>query len=181
MNLYPFILFFHIVGALGLFVTLGLEWASMLKLRHLANAEEARGWVNLIASLPRLYGPIWMVILFPGIYLTLTVWGWGTGWIIVSLTTILLFPILGGAMSGPRLQVIGRVVTTESGQLSSTFHNLLGAPLLWVSIHVRMTVALGIIFIMTTKPSWGGAVITISMAVLLGLASVLPMLRRRNK
>jgi hypothetical protein len=152
----------------------------LLKLRHLANAEEARGWVNLIASLLRLYGLIWMTILLPGIYLALAVWGWGTGWIVVSLAIMVLFPILGAAVSGSRLQVIGRVVTTESGQLSTTFHDLLSDPFLWASIHVRMAIALGIVFLMTIKPSWSGAVVSIGIAALLGLASVLPILRSRN-
>ena len=180
MNLYPIILFFHIIGALGLFVTLGLEWVSMLKLRRLANAEDARGRVNLIASLPKLYGPIWMAILFPGIYLAFTVWGWSTAWIVVSLVAMLLIPILGAAISGPRLQAIGRVVTTESGQLSPTFHNLLNDPFLWASVHIRIAIALGILFLMMIKPSLGGAVISIGIAALLGLASVLPIFRRGN-
>ncbi len=43
MTLYSIALFLPIVGALGLSVALGLEWASLLKLRRLANFEEARG------------------------------------------------------------------------------------------------------------------------------------------
>jgi len=180
MTLHSIALFLHIVGALGLFVALGLEWAGLLTLRRLANIEQARGWVNLIASLPRLYGFIWMAILLPGLYLALTVWGWDKGWIVVSLASMVVFPILGAAVSGSKLQVIGRIVTSESGQLSTTFHDLVSDPFLWASIHVRTAIALGIVFLMTIKPSWDGAVVSIGIAALLGLTSILPILRSRN-
>ena len=42
MSLYAIAVFLHIVGALGLFAALGLEWASLLNLRRATAAGQAR-------------------------------------------------------------------------------------------------------------------------------------------
>jgi hypothetical protein len=43
-----------------------------------------------------------------------------------------------------------------------------------------VAIALGIIFLKIAKPDWGGSLITIGIAIVLGAASVLPMLRRER-
>ena len=47
-------------------------------------------------------------------------------------------------------------------------------PLLWVSIQIRVAVALGIVFLMTFKPDLNGSLVTIAVAAVLGLVAALP-------
>ncbi len=42
MNHYPLALYLHIVGALGFFVALGLEWTSVHQLRRALSASQIR-------------------------------------------------------------------------------------------------------------------------------------------
>ena len=91
-----------------------------------------------------------------------------------SQKTEYLLPILGVAIGGRRMAAIRSAVAAESGLLSPALRQRLGDPLLWTSIQVRVAIALGIVFLLTVKPGLGGALLTIGLAVVLGLASALP-------
>jgi hypothetical protein len=173
MTLYSLALFIHIVGALGLFIGLGLEWASLWYLRRATTAEQAQQWLLVFALLRRLYPAAWAAILLAGIYMTATVWG-GVAWIGVAFAAMFLLPILGAAISGRRLAAIGPALTAEQGWLSPALRQQLRDPLLWVSIQVRLAIAVGIVFLMTVKPGLGEALLALGLAVVLGLASALP-------
>ena len=173
MSLYSLALFLHIVGALGVFTALGLEWTCLWHLRRATTAEQAQQWLGGFAFLGRVYPVSWTAIILPGIYMTITVWGW-VAWIGNALAAILLLPILGVALSGRQLAVIGPAVAAERGLLSPTLRQRLADPLLWASIQTRVAIALGIIFLMTVKPGLGGSLLTIGVAVVLGLASAWP-------
>jgi peptidoglycan biosynthesis protein MviN/MurJ (putative lipid II flippase) len=173
ISVYSVALFLHIVGALGLFVALGLEWTSLLYLRRAATADQAREWLKLFTSLRRLYPISWLAILIPGFYMTATVWG-GTAWIIIALAAVVLIAVLGAALGGRQMAPIGQAVAGESGPLSATLRNRLDNPLLWASLRIRTAIALGVVFLMTVKPDLLGALITMGVAVFLGLAFSLP-------
>ena len=172
MTLYSVALFLHIVGALGLFVALGLEWTSLLHLRRATTAEQAREWLKLLGLVRRVGPASLAAILLPGLYMAATVWG-GRAWIGVGLAAMLLLPPLG-ALNGLRLAAIGREVAAASGLLSPGLGARLRHPLLWVSIQTRAAIALGIVFLMTVKPDLAGALLTIGTAIILGLASTAP-------
>src|ERR1051325_8515153 len=118
MSLYAIAVFLHIVGALGLFAALGLEWASLLNLRRATAAGQAqegapppppppppaagqaKEWARLLASLRTVAGPAALTILVTGIYLTATRWG-GQGWIGVGLGGVVLIAVLGATLPRP--------------------------------------------------------------------------------
>jgi hypothetical protein len=39
--------YLHLVGGIGLFVALGLEWALIVRLRNAHTVEQARAWLSL--------------------------------------------------------------------------------------------------------------------------------------
>ena len=174
MTFYSIALFLHIVGALGLFVALGLEWMSLLYLRRATTTEQAREWLNAFGLL-RWVGPISMgTILLPGFYMMATTWG-GVAWIGIALAAMILLAVVGAVLTGSRMAAIGRAVPAESGSLSPAFRQRLHDPFLLASIQTRVAIALGIVFLMTVKPGLGGALLTIGVAIILGLASAWPM------
>ena len=166
MNYYAIALFLHIVGALGLFVALGLEWTSLLLLRRATTTEQVRERMRIASGVRGVSGAALATLLVSGIYLTATVWG-GVAWIAVALGAMVLMAVLGAALSGPRMAAIGRAV--ENGPLAPV-----PDPLLWVSMQTRVAVALGIVFLMTVKPDLNGSLLTIAVAAVLGLIAALP-------
>ena len=179
MNDYSIALFLHVVGALGFFVALGLEWTSLRRLRRATTVEQIREWLRLPDEMGRVGMASMVMLLAAGFYMMATVWG-GVAWIIVTLGALVPMIILGMVITGRRMAAIGRMVNTERGPLSPTLHRLLGHPLLWISIQTRVAIALGIVFLMTVKPDLSGSLLAIGVATVLGLASALPIRGRER-
>lgn len=169
MSLYAVAVFLHIVGAFGLFAALGLEWAGLLNLRRAGTAGQAREWARLLASVPIVAGPAVGTILVTGIYLTATRWG-GQGWIGVGFGGLVLIAVLGATLTGRRTGAIVRAVTSQPATLGERLRD----PVLLVSAWVRTALALGIVFVMTTKPTAQGALTALGVALVLGLAAGFP-------
>src|SRR5262245_27175294 len=55
--------FLHHVGALGLFAALGLEWASVRKLRSAVSTSQACEWMKLLDGLRLIEAPALLVLL----------------------------------------------------------------------------------------------------------------------
>lgn len=176
MNYYPIALFLHVVGALGFFVALGLEWMSLRRLQRAMTLEQVREWIHVPADMGRV-GMIAMVMLLAaGFYMMITVWH-GVAWIIVALGSLVPMSVLAMAVGRPRMAAIERVLTAEHGEISPTLRKLLLHPLLWIDIQTRVAIALGIVFLMTVKPDLGVSLLTIGISIVLGLVSSLPILR----
>jgi hypothetical protein len=173
MNYYLIVKLIHIIGALGFFMVLGLEWFSLSQARNAATSEQIRERLQFSRSAQRL-GPLSMLtILITGFYMMATVWH-GVAWLIIALGALILMVVLGGALTGPRMASIGRALATENGPVSSSLHDLLHNSLLWLSLRIRVSIALGIVFLMTLKPNLLGSLITMAVVIVLGLAFSLP-------
>src|SRR2546422_712048 len=118
MSVYAIAVFLHIVGALGLFAALALEWASLYNLRRVPTAGQAREWTKLLSALRFVGGPSTLTILVTGIYMTATRWG-GQGWIGAGLAGLVLIAVVGGALGGRRSAAIARTVAGETGAISA--------------------------------------------------------------
>ena len=98
----------------------------------------------------------------------------GSAWVIVAFGSLIVMVVLGVALSGRRMAAIGRALAVENGPISSSLRDLLHDPLLWLSLRMRVSIALGIVFLMTVKPDLIGALLTMAVVVILGLAFSLP-------
>lgn len=173
MTLYAITIFLHIVGALGLFSALGLEWVGLIYLRHARTVEPVREWFNNFGWLSRM-GPISMgIILLSGFYMMHTTWG-GVAWIIIAIVAMVLMVVVGLVLTVPRMKAIGQAAATENGAISPAFQQRLHDPLLRASLQVRLAIGLGIVFLMTVKPDADLSLLTMGIALGLGLVSVWP-------
>ena len=108
MSLYSISLFLHIVGALGIFAAIGLEWAGLANLRRATDTAQVREWVRLLLAAPRVVGgPAALLVLVSGIHMSATRLG-AQGWILVALGGMVLIAALGGAIGGRRIPGIVR-------------------------------------------------------------------------
>jgi hypothetical protein len=109
------------------------------------------------ARVNRILGPTSAVlVLFPGLYMVASAWGW-QGWVVVGITSWVLIAVLGAA-TGIRLMA-GRL----SRQIATTS---------WL---VRVGMALGVVLIMTVKPTAAIAVAWVAIGAVLGGAAGLAM------
>ena len=179
MNSYSLALFFHIVGAMGFFLALGLEWTGLWQLRSARLSQEVQAWMGLLKSARKGGFASMLAVVISGVYLMATAWG-RVAWLIVTVGSLVVVIVLALALSGPRLAAMGRALATEQGAVSHTFHRVANHPLLWISVQSRMAIALGIVLLKIVKPDVSGSLLIIGVAIVLGLASALPMPRRER-
>lgn len=177
MNNYSIALFLHIVGALGLFVALGLEWTGLWQIRSATTLEQVRGWMGILNNVHKVGFVSMLTTVITGIYLMVLFWG-GEVWITVSVGSLVLVITLAQVVTAPRMAAIGQALVTEKGPLSKAFHNLANHPLLSISIQTRVAITLGIVLLKIAKPDLGGSLLAIGIAIVLGLASALALARR---
>jgi hypothetical protein len=173
VSLYSISVFLHVVGALGLCAALGLEWAGLFNLRRATEVGQVREWMRLLGAPRFLGGPAALIILVSGIYMTSTRWG-PQGWIIVALLGMVLIAVLGAALGGRRAGAIVRTLPSENGPISPALARQLHDPVLTLSIRLRVALFLGIIFLMSIRPSTAGALAAMGVAGLTGLAAAVP-------
>jgi len=163
---------------MGLFLTLGLEWIGVARLREATTAEQARAAFSLL-GVGRRIGPVtFAAILLPGLYMAWEVWGF-VGWINVALGAVVLMAALA-AHNGIRLSNIEKKVGDATSALPAPFLARLSNPLFLVSLRSRVGIVLGIVYLMTGKPDLVGSLLTIGIAFAIGLVWALPAWLRRG-
>jgi hypothetical protein len=78
------------------------------------------------------------------------------------------------------MAAIGRAAGTQRGSVSPNLNQLVHDPILTISIHTRVAITLGIVFLMTVKPGLVGSLLTMVVATVLGFTSALPMPRHAH-
>jgi hypothetical protein len=169
MSLYSAALFLHIVGALGVFAALALEWAGLSNLRRADSVGQFREWAKLLGALGRVGGPASLTLIITGIYLSVTRWG-SQPWIALGMIGLVLMALLGALVTGRRLDSIAKEVSGE-GILSTAVRQRIQDPILLLSAWLRTGLGLGIVFLMSAKPGLGGSIIILGGAVFLGFAA----------
>jgi hypothetical protein len=150
-TIYNLALFLHIAGVHGLFAGLTIEGIALGGLRHALTGDEARTWLGLLRPL-RVIGPAALaLILLPGLYLAANI-DQGGGWIAAGLLGFLVIAILGAAITGRRMLVVGPALGRAQGPLTEEPLRLARDGGLATSYATRLAIALGVVWLMTLKP-----------------------------
>jgi hypothetical protein len=179
MTFYSVILFVHVAGALALSMALGLEWTSLRRLQYSGNIEQIRAWGNVSAAVQPLSIFATLAILLPGVYLAAKMASWSQAWIQISTGATLLIGAAAGAVTAPRMRAIRSACAAGNGEVSAVLRVRLSDPFLWASLQFRVALALGVVFLMTTRPELGGALAVIAAALVVGLVASLIGRNRR--
>lgn len=172
MSIYTIVLFLHVSGAIGYFAGIGTWLFILVGLRRAQRVEQVRALVNLIGLSGPLTGISVLLILATGLYMALSAWSLQTGWIAVALISLVLMVPSGAALIEPRRRAIDRLARkAPEGPLTQALERRTHDPVLGTALQTVATLLLGIVFLMTTKPSFAGSLIVMAVALALGLAS----------
>jgi hypothetical protein len=172
MSIYTIVLFLHISGAIGYFVGIGTWLFCLAGLRRAQRVEQVRSLTNLAGRLGPLFGISVLLILAAGLYMALTAWSLQTGWIAVAFISLILMAPLSTALIEPRRRAIDRLAReAPDGPLPPSLEQSTHDPILETALQTVAILLLGIVFLMTTKPSLTGSLIVMAVALALGLAS----------
>ncbi len=185
MSLYTLALFVHVSGAIGTLVSLGIWLFGLAALRRARRVEQVRAlaWLIIVAS-PLMVLSV-LLLGLAGFEMALSAWGLSTPWIAVSLVSVVLVGPIGAFVLDPRMRTILALAReVPSGPLPGALDRRTHDPILGTSAHTLVAILLGIVFLMTTKPTLFMSLVVMAVALALGLASSIPFCsaaRRRTQ
>ena len=184
MNLYNLALFLHVSGDIGIFIGLSVQLLCLTPLRRAQRVEQVRliAWLIRTADIVSVTGALLTIV--SGLYMALTVWSLQVGWIAVALGSIvaLIAPITAGIIEPRTRAIVTMAGEAPDGPLPPSLDRHIHDPVLAAALQTGGAVVLGIVFLMTTKPAFTGSIITMVVALTLGLASGIPLwLERRQR
>jgi hypothetical protein len=165
--IYAWIHFLHVVGALGYAAAYAVEAAGLVGLRQSVVADEARIWFRTRRWGLRLGPASLFLVLSSGVYSVLVAWGWA-GWIQASMTGLLSVAVVGGLLTGIPTARLAPALERSAGPLSEDLRIKIRAPVLTASLAMRISITLGIVFLMVQKPGRLEAFVVVVSAAALG-------------
>jgi len=173
MSIYSIILFVHVIGAIGYFLGIGTQLFVLVGLRRAQRVEQVRALIQLNDLSGPVSGISVLLLLAAGLYLAITAWSLLTSWILVALISLILMVPTSAALIAPRRSAIVKRLAREApgGELSRALERHLDDPVLTKVCTTVLTLLLGLVFLMTTKPNLVGSLIVMVVALLLGLAA----------
>ena len=108
-----------------------------------------------------------VLLLASGLYMTRALWSPRSPWVVMGMISVLLIAVLGPLLVGRKLSQVRRLAADANGVISQDVRAILSGPALWSSLFALNGIALGMTWLMITKPGWAA-----SIAIPLGLAIV---------
>ena len=179
MSTYGIVVFLHIVGALGLFVGIGLEQVSLARLREVATTNQARDWLGVLSNLRRVDAPSGLLILASGFFMVAARWG-REGWIGLAIIGMVLMAVLSIAVTSRRARALKDAVGISDAAISTGLRPRLSDPVMRAAATVRAAIALGIVFNMAVKPTATSALAAIAAALATGVLVAFTQWNRRS-
>ena len=166
------VVFAHVVGVLGLFVGLGLEWLSLDGVRRSAARAEALRWVGVSIVVPRLSGLALAVILASGFYLGARFGVLGDGWMRASYAALVLMAIVSGPVARSPMRALRHAGQTP-GDDAASLRVAASSSILRLSLRIRIAFGLAVVYLMIGKPGAVDSLLVIALASVLTIATSL--------
>ncbi|WIG61609.1 MAG: hypothetical protein OJF49_004357 [Ktedonobacterales bacterium] len=178
MSDYSIVKFLHVSGAIGYFVALGILLFGLAALRRARSVEQVRMLTELVGRVIPLFNFSILLLLAAGLYMTFTFWSLQTGWIAVALVSLVVLVPVAAMTVQSRMRIIARLAhEAPDGPLPPEVLARTHDPVLLTTPQTAMALLLGIVFLMTNKPSLPVALLVMALALLLGLASSVLVVR----
>jgi len=179
-DLYSIALFAHVSGAIGIFIGVGVWLFGALGWRQAQRVEQARLIARLITMAGNLVVGSLLLLVVAGLYMALTTWGLAVPWIDVATGSFLLLAPLGVLIIDRRVKAITTQARAEpDGPLSATLFTRLNDPAIDIGLRLYLATLIGIVFLMTTKPTLADSLISMAIALVAGaVAGLLVFVRR---
>lgn len=179
MLFYQLALFTHVMAALTLFIAVGLNFVSMLRMRQARTTERLAEWARLGLLAGRMIPVAILFIAGSATYMVTVAWGWQTAWVDVVLATFIGHGIFVQAVENPRLNKLHKgalraAAALAEGPVPLELHLLAQDALLWTVDITVTTTTVGMIFLMSVKPDLAVSLVAIGVTLLAGLVLSVP-------
>jgi hypothetical protein len=157
------------------------------RVHNSATLEQARPWLMAGRRVP-LVGMIGGIGVFiPGLYLAAHGKLWDQAWIQAALTAALVILVLGVAITGPRMRKLAYAAREAvpgaaqgTGQTGSAAIARLRDPMVVISLRIRVALGFGVLYLMAAKPNLMTTLVTMGVALVLGILISVPASKQRD-
>ena len=171
MDAYHVVLYIHLLSLLVGFSAGVIETVCLFRLRAATTLEAAAPWGQLAGETEKAF-PVAILGLFgSGAYMTSDVWTWSTPWIVLPIIGLAVLSVQGPLVAGRRGHAVkAALMANGPGPLGPEARRMTRDRALWAAGFTNEALVLGVIWVMTQKPGWGGAIATLLIAYAVGLA-----------
>lgn len=181
MSLYAVALFLHLLTVVAAFFAVALIHAGLIRMRKADRVSEARDALMFAGRTGKAMPLIGLALLLTGAYLTQSMWSWTTPWIDVAIGGLVAIMAVGGGVLGRRIAALQPLLQRGDGPVDGTLAASLRDPSLWIIAQLPPLLAIGVMFVMTTKPGAILGIIEILVIVALGVLAMMPTMRVRER
>lgn len=169
MDAYAIVLFLHLCALLGAIGTAALLHFAEIKLRGAETVAAVRMWSRLIENGAKVFPLALLLLLGSGAYLVDRRWSWSAGWVEAALIGVGVLFLVGAGVIGGRSRALRRELRDAAeGAPRPRLAYLAREHLAGIASWTNTGLALGIVFVMTTKPGLAGSLVALAAAVSLG-------------
>lgn len=171
MDTYHVVLYIHLLSLLVGFSAGVIETVCLFRLRAATTLETAAPWGQLAGEVEKAF-PVAIVGLFAtGAYMTSDVWTWGTSWVVLAIVGLVVLSLQGPLVAGRRGHAVKLALMANGpGPLGPEARRMTRDRALWTAGMTNEMLVLGVVWVMTEKPGWGGAVAALVVAYAVGVA-----------
>jgi hypothetical protein len=178
MDGYSVVLFLHLSALLAAISTGALLHFAEARMRAADSVAAIGPSARLLARGAKVFPLALLALLGTGAYLVGRRWSWSAGWIDASLIGVTVLFIVGAGVIGSRSRALKRELRDISNgpvppRLAYLTREHAGGIASWTNTGL----ALGIVFVMTTKPTLAGSLASLVIAVTLGAVVALRLRR----
>jgi hypothetical protein len=142
------LLFIHVMSAMGIFLSLGIEGVALAQLRRASDRAAAKAALGSFGVGQRVAGPSMLLLLISGLYLAKAYWQGKGAWIGLGLLGLVVAGALGGAMTGRGTRRLRKAL--ETGSEIAAVGKVDGK--LRTSYALRLALFALVVYLMTVKP-----------------------------
>jgi hypothetical protein len=176
MNTYTLALFVHVVGAIAVFVGVGVWLFAAAALRRTKYVAQVRALAGLTVAAGNVAVGGVLLLAVAGFYMALTAWSIQAPWLIVATVGFALLAPFGVLVIDPRIRALGKAAAAApEGPLPPSLALRTRDPVVAAGLCAYVGVLLGIVFLMTNKPPLMASIVAVVVAMILGVVSAVPL------
>jgi hypothetical protein len=172
MHLVNVVLFLHIFIAILAFGCATLLHTTQVVMRGATSTATLKAW-SPVSHRVEPFFPVLALVLFGlgGWLVGLSdgEFSWGDGWVVTSIVGLALMELVGGAVLAPRGKGLHEaIMSAPDGAVDAGLRQKVLDPAVWGAAAFETATALGIVYLMTNKPSGVASALIVAACAIVG-------------
>ncbi|HYL30119.1 MAG TPA: hypothetical protein VEU27_09380 [Gemmatimonadales bacterium] len=164
-RIYPVLLFLHLVAVVAGFSGAALMHFGLGRMRGAETADRALDGARIVGRIGPLMPLVSLALFVTGACLTVARWSWQTSWIAVAIVGLVAMLVISAALLKPRMAALApRLARAGGARVEGELAAGVQDPALRIASQLQPFLALGIMFVMVTKPGLAGGAAALVVA-----------------